>query len=195
MRTLSKKINFSMRLKNENNQLRTALAKAQQRSLRAEANLRGESLVDALVRLHTEHACGGTEPRTPKCSRSSTHSAQTRRPSVHNTSVQGSAVDVERRCQEQESILERISIDFQHFTSLIDWAVCASDQGSSSGCSSSHVSSDSNPDVVSLLQKLRHAVFKCSDAAAAAQSQQPSEQLAAVSDVADLQENHLLTQE
>jgi len=191
------KIHHTLRLKEDNLQLRSELTRVRKRLLQLEASRRGESLVDALAPLSAAvhpvdapeaRACtpkNGDRSCTPKNApvrsytpkQGAARASQVRRSASSaalgqssaagesdpffvgsatgsNTASRGTSDAAEQRrlhCCNHERTLERISVDFRHFTALIERAVAASDLGTER---------DEGADLASLLQRLRSVVVK-----------------------------------
>mmetsp|Transcript_24625 Transcript_24625/g.54417 ORF Transcript_24625/g.54417 Transcript_24625/m.54417 type:complete len:513 (-) Transcript_24625:110-1648(-) len=121
------KIRYTLQMKEENSKLRDELKQARVRALKLEASKKGESLIEALAPLSSVRGRGCVDPFVyiaPR-SRSSSRPAP---PRPSRGSVSGGLEDATQRCREQEKILERISIDFRHFLSLLEAAVPDGDE-------------------------------------------------------------------
>mmetsp|Transcript_117219 Transcript_117219/g.338897 ORF Transcript_117219/g.338897 Transcript_117219/m.338897 type:complete len:390 (+) Transcript_117219:319-1488(+) len=150
------KIHYTFKLKEENGKLRDELRKTQQKLLQMQGNRRGQDLVAAFAPFSVESrqgrrsvpnlamaaslgagapASSGAAPGVP-----SACAARQARPSVRG------AVMAEER------ILERVSLDFQHFTALIGRAISAGGEDEPLGACS---------DVAALLAQLRGVVSRC----------------------------------
>lgn len=168
------KIQYMLKLKDENGRLRRELKESRHRALQLDSNRRSCNLIDALAPLGSsslsptsEHSVVPLPKRrsigqyTPKHSNAaSTLCAQIPRrslsgPAIPEGSKENSRVlKLERRCHLQNRNLERIGLDFQHFRALIERAITLSDPI----VESSRSVADS--DVASLLQQLRAVVAK-----------------------------------
>lgn len=158
------KVQYHIKVKDENMQLKKDIVELRQRLSQFEAGQRGSSLLEALA------AFGGSgnggagelsvsapsvtparhEPRTPNPKGSSQSAARTpRRPnSAGPAPRRGQAVEVEncQRCAIQERATERTIMDFQHVISLIERAAFVGDVGDRTG------------DPHAMIEKLRNVV-------------------------------------
>jgi len=157
------KVQYHIKVKDENMQLKKDIVELRQRLSQFEAGQRGSSLLEALASFGSggNGGCGelsvsapsvtpAREPRTPNPKGSSQSAARTpRRPnSAGPAPRRGQAVEVEscQRCAIQERATERTIVDFQHFVSLIERAAFVGDVG------------DSTADPHAMIEKLRNVV-------------------------------------
>uniref|UniRef100_A0A7S1FH99 Hyaluronan-mediated motility receptor C-terminal domain-containing protein n=1 Tax=Noctiluca scintillans TaxID=2966 RepID=A0A7S1FH99_NOCSC len=121
------KIHYTMRMKEEINQVRTELKRARQRIVQLELSKKDGTFLDALS--SASHACGIAE--TPGPARGRPTPATTPARALRSRSggkngipeEQSALVDLRRRCHLQECSMERMSSNFQHLVSLVDSVV------------------------------------------------------------------------
>jgi len=157
------KLRYTLKLKDEKNQLRVENDKLRSRLLQLEGSRRSESLFEALASLGYGGSVGTVErnvtrtpsKKSPEPASSLMRSPQScaaqlavpssRRPSG-GLGTEEQLQDTTHRCRVQERALERVNTDFQHLVSLIESAVLG-DEARSGG--------DSVVSFASLLDRLR----------------------------------------
>jgi FtsZ-binding cell division protein ZapB len=126
------KIHYTMRMKEEMNQVRTELKRARQRIVQLELSKKDGTFLDALS--SASHAVGIADTPLPVRGRptpATTPARALRSRSGGKSGVseeQGALVDLRRRCHLQECSMERMSANFQHLVSLVDSVVVGDGQ-------------------------------------------------------------------
>jgi len=119
------KIHYTFKLKEENGRLREELRRAQHKVLQLEGSRRGQDLVDALAPFSAEPRQGRRSAPNLAALATAPAAAPARQAKrrAEGPEAQRPAEEAQRRCRAQERILERVSLDFRHFTALIERAV------------------------------------------------------------------------
>jgi len=121
------KIHYTMRMKEEINQVRTELKRARQRIVQLELSKKDGTFLDALS--SASHACGIAETSGPARGRPTPATTPARALRSRSGGKNGipeepsALVDLRRRCHLQECSMERMSSNFQHLVSLVDSVV------------------------------------------------------------------------
>merc|ERR1712173_505051 len=129
------KVKYHIKIKDENAQLKQDLSKARQRLAQLEVGHRGSTFLETLASMSgaadvaepsVYSTTPGMEPRTPnpKSRRSEVSTRTPDRPASRGAQSARGEPEVCQRCVMQERAVERVHVDFQHFMTLIDRAVC-----------------------------------------------------------------------